>query len=126
MENQIAHLMKTLDISEAEAKQMLADDEAIEKGADLFPLSAEQQKASKQARATGTRVYTFTKRERKPDEDKRKLIEWLVEWLADTNPIITNPERQIDFNYNGRHFRIVLSAPRTPYPQGVPFFIQRV
>lgn len=117
MKEQIAHLMKTLDISEEEAKQMIADDDAIDHGADLFPLTAEQEKASKQARGTGTRAYTFTKRERKPDPDKRCLIDLLFQSLdpqADAHPTITNPERQIDFAYNGRNFRIVLSAPRTP------------
>jgi len=113
MNEQIDRLMQTLNITEEEARQMIADDEAIDHGADLFPLTPEQEKASKQARTTGTRAYTFTQRERKPDTDKRKLIEWLAEWLADTDPTITNPERQIDFTYNGRHFRIVLSAPRT-------------
>lgn len=113
MDERIAHLMKTLDLTEEEAREMLATDEAIDHGADPFPQTAEQKKASKEARSTGTRTYTFTKRERKPDEDKRKLIEWLVEWLADIDPTITNPERQIDFTYNNRHFRIVLSAPRT-------------
>lgn len=120
MEKQIAHLMKTLDLTEEEAREMLADDEAIEKGADLFPLTAEQEKASKKARSTGTRTYTFTKRERKPDKDKRFLIDLLVRSLFkcslqdSIDKINTiNPERQIDFVYNDRHFRIVLSAPRT-------------
>lgn len=116
MEKQIAHLMKTLDISEEEARQMIADDEAIDKGADLFPLTAEQEKASKQARGTGTRAYTFTKRERKADNDKRFLIDLLECSLNGTVGKITktNPERQLDFIYNNRKFRIVLSAPRTP------------
>ena len=116
MDERIAHLMKTLDLTEEEAREMLTTDEAIDHGADPFPQTAEQKKASKEARSTGTRTYTFTKRERKPDTDKRKLIEWLAEWLTDTDPIITNPERQIDFHFNGRHFRIVLSAPRTETP----------
>lgn len=116
MEKQIAHLMKTLDISEAEAKQMIADDAEIDHGKDLFPLTAEQEKASKQARGTGTRAYTFTKRERKADEDKRFLIDLLERSLngAVYEMTKTNPERQIDFVYNDRNFRIVLSAPRTP------------
>ena len=124
MNEQIAHLMKTLDLTEEEAREMLATDEAIDHGADPFPQTAEQKKASKEARATGTRAYTFTKRERKEDNDKRFLISAL-EWCLTTdidqdgdnvnadNVIITNPERQIDFTYNNRHFRIVLSAPRT-------------
>jgi len=119
MEKQIAHLMKTLDLTEAEAKQMIADDKAIDKGADLFPLTAEQEKASKQARATGTRKteYQFSKRERKPDNDKRDLIEQIYLCLfekVDPDTIVTNPERQLDFTYNGRKFRLILSAPRTP------------
>ena len=115
MKEQIAHLMTALNISEEEAKQMIADDEAIDHGADLFPLTAEQEKASKQARGTGTRAYTFTKRERKADNDKRELISLFDELLADVSDgkiTITNPERQIDFVYNDRNFRIVLSAPR--------------
>ena len=121
--------MKTLDLTEAEAKQMIADDEAIDHGADLFPLTAEQEKASKQARATGTRKteYQFTKRERKPDTDKRELINLLLYALEfceiphEISDITkTNPERQIDFVYNDRKFRIVLSAPRTPYTGGFP------
>ena len=127
MTEQIAHLMKTLDISEAEAKQMIADDAEIDHGKDLFPLTAEQEKASKQARGTGTRAYTFTKRERKADNDKRELISFFDELLADVSDgeiVITNPERQIDFTYNDRHFRIVLSAPRTPSKWGGIFKIQ--
>ena len=124
MDERIAHLMKTLDLTEEEAREMLATDEAIDHGADPFPQTAEQKKASKEARSTGTRIYTFTKRERKEDNDKRFLISAL-EWCLTTdvdqdgdnvnadNVIITNPERQIDFTYNSRHFRIVLSAPRT-------------
>ena len=116
MKEQIAHLMNALNISEEEAKQMIADDEAIDHGADLFPLTAEQEKASKQARGTGTRAYTFTKRERKADNDKRFLIDLLERSLNGTVDEMTktNPERQIDFVYNDRNFRIVLSAPRTP------------
>jgi len=116
LKEQIAHLMKTLDLTEDEAREMLADDEKIEKGADLFPLTAEQEKASKKARTTGTRAYTFTKRERKADNDKRALIYSLAQCVMDFDKAltITNPERQIDFVYNDRKFRIVLSAPRTP------------
>ena len=117
MTEQIAHLMNALNISEEEAKQMIADDEAIDHGADLFPLTAEQEKASKQARATGTRKteYQFSKRERKPDNDKRELISLFDDLLADVSDgkiTITNPERQIDFSWAGTKYRIVLSAPR--------------
>ena len=120
-EAKVACLMTSLCITEEEARQMIADDEAIDHGADLFPLTAEQEKASKQARGTGTRAYTFTKRERKADNDKRELIDLLLYALEFcetphevTNITKMNPERQIDFVYNDRNFRIVLSAPRAP------------
>jgi len=117
--DRVQQLMKSLDLTEEEAREMLEADAKIDKGADLFPLTAEQEKASKQARATGTRKteYQFSKRERKPDPDKRELISLFDELLADVSDgeiTITNPERQIDFVYNDRKFRIVLSAPRAP------------
>lgn len=110
--------MQTLDLTEEEAKELLADDEKIDKGEKLFELTAEQKANSKKARQTGTRIQTApTKRERKEDADKRFLIEILYKTLADnTNDAevnITNPERQIDFTHNGRKFRVVLSAPRS-------------
>ena len=119
MNERIKQFMQTFGISEAEAKQMIADDEEIERGKDLFPLSADQQQASKEMRSTGTRkttTYNFKKRERKPDEDKRELIKVLNDALNlhAEEIIITNPERQIDFIFQNRNFRIVLSAPRPP------------
>ena len=121
MNEEIQNLMTALKITEAEAREMLEADKAIEQGADLFPLTAEQEQASKKARSTGTRTaYNFTKRERKADADKRYLINAMQTLLANPDtPIassvtVENPERQIDFVYNDRHFRIVLSAPRAP------------
>ena len=122
--DRIQQLMKSLDLTEAEAREMLEADAEIDKGADLFPLTAEQEKASKQARATGTRKteYQFSKRERKPDMDKRELVELVRNALqnpdVDFDPVsdisVTNVERQLDFTYHDRKFRIILSAPRAP------------
>jgi hypothetical protein len=110
--------MQTLDITEQEALELIEDDEKIEKGEKLFELTDEQKANSKKARQTGTRTQTApTKRERKEDTDKRFLISVLYKALAEnTNDAvvdITNPERQIDFEHNGRKFRVVLSAPRS-------------
>ena len=110
--------MNALDISEQEALELLEDDEKIDKGEKLFELTDEQKANSKKARQTGTRTQTTpTKRERKEDTDKRFLISILYKALADnTNDAvveITNAERQIDFEHNGRKFRVVLSAPRS-------------
>lgn len=118
MTEQIKQLMKALDITEQEALELIEDDEKIEKGEKLFELTDEQKANSKKARQTGTRTQTTpTKRERKEDTDKRFLISILYKTLADnTNDAvvnITNAERQIDFEHNGRKFRVVLSAPRS-------------
>ena len=121
-------LMKNLGITESEAIEVLEADQQIDKGEKLFELTAEQSKTSKQARIvprTPT-AYNFTKRERKADNDKRRIIEYIknalvneihtsltdVDYLAVEVDVI-NPERELVFNYNGRKFKIVLSAPRS-------------
>ena len=123
-EKEILHAMKTLDLTREEAIEMLQEDAEIERGADPRPLTAEQEKASKAARivSTGPRT-TPVKRERKEDIDKRRLIKLFYEALTYCDDAemsangecvveITNAERQIDFIYNQRKFRVVLSAPR--------------
>ena len=118
MNKRLHQLMHTLDITEDEAREILEADEKIDKGEKLFELTDEQKANSKKARQTGTRTQKApTKRERKEDADKRFLISILYKALGDnTNDAqveITNPERQIDFEHNGRKFRVVLSAPRS-------------
>ena len=117
MNKKLHQLMNALDITEQEALELIEDDEKIEKGEKLFELTDEQKANSKKARQTGTRTQTTpTKRERKEDADKRFLIDILGETLWGHGAeftVATNPERQIDFEFNGRKFRVVLSAPRS-------------
>lgn len=113
MNEQLEKLI-ALGMTEEEAKQVLQDDEEIAHGADLFPLTPEQEKASAQARRAERKKDTKPReRKRKEDADKRELIDSIVCNLIADNVIVTNPERQIDFEYHGRKFRVVLSAPRT-------------
>lgn len=116
MDKQIANLMTKLDLSENEARQLIADDKAIDQGAKLFEQTTEQKQASKKYRQGETaRVYTYTQRERKADNDKRfllSLLENAICGVSETLVETTNPERQLDFQYNGKKYRIVLSAPR--------------
>ena len=63
-----------------ELAQMAEYDKLVDKGIDLYPLTKEQEKNSKKARAIGTKtqtVYKFTQRERKPNDDKREIMEKL-------------------------------------------------
>jgi len=113
MNEQLEKLI-ALGMTEEEAKQVLQDDDEIAHGADLFPLTPEQEKASAQARRAERKKDTKPReRKRKEDAKKRELIDSIVQNLIADNVIVTNPERQIDFEYHGRKFRIVLSAPRT-------------
>lgn len=118
MEKRIQDLMKNLGCDYETAKQVIADDERIDKGEKLFEQTAEQKANSKKYRQGERKptVYKLDKRERKADDDKRKLVELIaaaVGMATETEPTVTNVERQIDFEYNGRKFRVVLSAPRT-------------
>ena len=108
-----------LEISVEEAKALLDDDKKIEQGEDLFPLTEEQKKTEKEMRLAGKAptVYNFSNRERKPNPDKRELINAIEEMLTYSdiqaeNVSITNPERQIDFVWKNTRYRIILSAPR--------------
>lgn len=117
MDAKVKEIMTKLDCTEAEALEILADDDAIDHGADLFKLTPEQEKISKAARSVERKpAAQKVKRERKPDETKRYLIDMmrvLLEGMGSTNDIdVTNIERQIDFKVDDRKFRIVLSAPR--------------
>lgn len=114
-ETHINKLMKTLDITREEALQLIEDDKAIDRGAKMFDLDPELEKASKRARqAPRTTTTTPTKRTKKEDTEKGYLISEIVKALAECDKVeITNPERQIDFEFSGRKFRIVLSAPRS-------------
>ena len=104
---------------EETAKQIILDNARIDKGEKLFELTAEQKANSRKYRQgdrTKEVVYRLDKRERKADADKRHLVALLsacVGEVADNEPTVTNIERQVDFEFKGRKFRIVLSAPRT-------------
>ena len=118
MTNKVKEFMELLGCDEETAKQVIADDQAIDKGEKLFELTAEQKAESKKYRQGDRKptVYNFNTRERKADNDKRELIALLnatLNEIAETEPTVTNPERQIDFLYKGKKYRVVLSAPRT-------------
>lgn len=119
-EKLIAKYMESLDITREEAIQLIADDVAVDKGAILFPLTAEQEKEAKKARQADRKptVYNFdtSKRKRAENTSKRFLIKNLTDALQKaecTNLEVTNPEREIIFYYEGVKYKIVLSAPRS-------------
>ena len=115
---QLQRIMANLKCTEEEAAEIMAYDKAVDKGEKTpHDLTPAQNKVAQSYARTGTRkptVYKFEKKERKPNEPKRELIEMFAAVLTENsiNHAIMNPERQIDFTFNGVKYRIVLSAPR--------------
>lgn len=121
MTAQVEKLMKALGITEQEALQIIEDDKKIDKGEKLFELSKEQQKASKDARGTGTKkttVYKFdtSKKPKKENPTKQDLIQCVASALGEfgvEDLSVTNAEREMIFFVGGVKYKIVLSAPRS-------------
>ena len=116
-EQTIQHYMKKLGIDHDEAEQMWLDEQED----NLPELTADQKAVEKEMRqADRKKESTPRKRERKADDDKRFLIEAFVNCvLCDIDNAegnievdITNPEREIEFVYNGNKYRLTLSKPR--------------
>lgn len=109
-------LMK-LGMSREEALQVIADDTDIDHGEKKdFDLTAEQQKIASKYTRTGTRKSTSgTKKPRKENPDKREIISVLDDALCDlvdNVKTVVNPERQIDFEYNGASYSVTLTQHR--------------
>lgn len=100
--------MKNLGLTREEAEEMWLDEQAD----NLPELTAEQKAVEKEMRQADRAKETAPrKRERKPDAAKRQLIDWLADTIGEA-AIITNPEREIEFMFNGNHYRLTLSKPR--------------
>ena len=113
MEELIQNHMRILGISREEAIQLIEDDKRIDRGEKLFELPPELEKGAKKARcvASADRKKSTAKREKKVDDDKRHLINHFTEDLENVN--VLNPEREFEFFYNGKKYKLVLSVPRS-------------
>ena len=110
--------MQILKCSYEEALKVVEDDDIIDAGGRCDweeEITPEQKKVMRKARQAD-RVVTGekSKRTRTEDTDKRELMKELETLAGDMgeNVTVTNPEREIEFTYNGRKFKITLSAPR--------------
>ena len=104
--------MRAQGYTEEEIEDMLKCDREIDRGADLFPLSAELEQGAKKARRAD-RTDTPKKANRAEDADKRKIILLLASALGCVRTEdIVNPEREFSFVWNGKRYKVVLSVPR--------------
>ena len=117
-------IMKVLNLTSAEADEVLAYDRMVEQGKKTeYDLSKEQEKVTRkyrQADRTPT-VYNWQKkRERKPNATKGGLIAELFTFLMENsefdtkNVEITNKERQITFAIGDDKFELTLVQKRKP------------
>ena len=108
-------LMTKLGCTEAEALDIIANDKAIDRGADPFPLSAEQKQAEKKMRATGSKAKTEkVVKNHKKDAEKAELISELAQFLTEKveNLEILNAERQISFKIGDNSYELTLIKKR--------------
>ena len=112
----IAKLMKNLDLTEAEAIELMEADKQIDKGAKLFELTAEQEKASKTARQVGKGAETKERKpkEKKADDVKKDLIAEMVNGVKRVGGSveIVNDEREFLFTLYDKKYKVVMSCPR--------------
>lgn len=118
-EKQAKGHMKKLGLSYDEAKQLVIDDKRMNDGEDLYPLTSEQEAVSKSARSVtdAPKVYTFGKKSKKVDDEKKKIIDAIIENIKNLGGVVTeiiNDEREFKFTFNDTGYKIVLSKPRVP------------
>ena len=115
-EKEILHLMKSLDISRPEAEQLWEDDNSDYESDEMKAMADNAKKNG--LLKVGARQVTDPNgqrkaRERKPNEDKRFLMECLLDTLKEFDACeMVNPERQVDFHLNGVHYSVTLTAHR--------------
>lgn len=119
MDKKIQEMMALLGCSEAEAKQVLADDKDIDQGKKKeFDLTPEQQKNAKHRGQRVPKVYNHPKKvTRKENPVKAEIIQALFEFLSTKdyeNLRITKKESEIDFRTNEKDYTVRLIQHRPP------------
>lgn len=119
MEQDILRIMSALNVDRAQAEEIYQADKAIDRGEPMpFDLDPEQAKNVRKYTQVARPVMVESKpRPRKVDEDKRCLMSLLaecVENVAENGVVeVTRLERELVFHYNGKKYKITLSAPRS-------------
>lgn len=115
----VAEYMKKYDCTREDAVSIIMDDYDTDH-MNMKELNAEltdeQKKAVKDARKTGKRAYTFTKRERKPDEEKAEIIAKIAEFLTENANYcvkIVKKEGEIALKVGENEYSINLVKHRT-------------
>lgn len=113
-EKKLAYTMKTLGMTRQEVLEMWEEDKEIDRGAKLFELDPELEAGAKKARqADRKKSDTPVKRERKEDTDKTEILQALMDGVSHLAESLEKTKNgEFEFTFNGRKFKVVLSAPR--------------
>lgn len=120
-ETQKQRIMRILEVSDKEADEILAYDNAVDKNQKTqYDLTTAQIKETRKYRQADRKqtAYNFTKRERKPNATKGGLIQELFDFLQNHSNFeiidckITNKERQIAFGVEENKFELTLVQKR--------------
>lgn len=118
-EEWIANTMKTLEVSREEALEVWMDDHDIDAGkVKPFDLDPAKKKVVKEMTKAGGKVHSGESkpRERKPNEEKRDIISFLSETLADYAKFeelnVANVEREITFKIGENCYSLTLTQHR--------------
>ena len=121
MTEQVKKLMKTLDVSEQEAMEILEADRATDRRATLYSPAQEAEKESKKARQGDRKKpmvckFDSSKKTKPVNESKTNIVSNVVstlEQMGATEINLTNPEREFTFKMGDVKYKFVLSVPRS-------------
>lgn len=107
LERKADFIVEKLGCSLNEAQDIVTHDKLVEGGADPYPLKNSGKSAERKVKTVSS-----GQRKRKPNEDKRELIDRIVNELSEYNPKVLNPEREVEFTKGNVRYKLVLSVPR--------------
>lgn len=128
-EEWIAKTMKSLEVTREEALEVWMDDHDIDAGkVKPFDLDPAKQKVVKEMTKATRKPANYSlegakKRERKPNEEKREIINYLAHSLGECDKFdenfaqtveTVNPEREITFKIGEKCYSLTLTLHRPP------------
>ena len=117
-DNEISKSMEMLGLTKSEAIQMYLEDEGYLENAYVEELTAKAKEAkiSHDAKSEKPRKNAGKPRERKPDEEKEKLIDILANALVaeGIEAKVTNKSKIIEFSIGENHYKLDLIKQRPP------------
>lgn len=117
-DNEISKSMEMLGLTKSEAIQMYLEDEGYLDNPYVEELTAKAKEAkiSHDAKSEKPRKNAGKPRERKPDEEKEKLIDILANALVaeGIDAKVTNKSKIIEFSIGETHYKLDLIKQRPP------------